>query len=374
MKTQLPSFVCRFSRHPIVCFCITLATINIGTNPVAGEDTPVEVDHVNALSRAFRGAVEIASPSVVRVVGRVRLATARRIGRSPSLMDKASTEVETHEEFQDISIGSGIVLQANGLILTNSHVLDHAEQVIIRLRDRREYEASKIRRDPKSDLAIMHIENSPLLQPAMLGDSDLLETGDWVLAIGSPFELDATVSAGIISGKGRGIQRIERGKMLQTDAAINPGNSGGPLVGLNGKVVGINTAIASSSGGYQGIGFAIPINHAKWVITQLREHGHVKRAALGVKITDVTPKIARQWGIPFNTGVVIRQVISNSAADLAGLKVDDIILEFAGTPVGDTRELQTLVERKPAGSEQQLRLLREGEELIHIINVGLLDD
>jgi len=340
---------------------------------VSSEESSLDVVQANAMSRAFRRAAGIASPSVVRVVGRARFGTSRRTGVTINI-DDDGLEDEGQDHYEDISIGSGIVLHANGLILTNSHVLEDAEKVIVRLPDRREYEATEIRRDPKSDIAIFHIKDPPELRAVELGDSDQLEIGDWVLAIGSPFELDTTVSAGIISGKDRGIDRIERGKMLQTDAAINPGNSGGPLVSLHGKVVGINTAIASSSGGYQGIGFAIPINHAKWVIAQLHEHGLVKRAALGVTIADVKPETAGRLGISTNTGVVIRSVVANSAADLAGLRKNDIILEFAGAPVRDTRDLQSIVERKPAGSEQQLRLLRDGEQVTHAIKVGLLND
>jgi len=346
-----------------------------GASPLMSEENPPEVTQANALSRAFRRAAGIASPSVVRVIGRARIGNTQPFGvRIFSDQVEREQEQADRQEYEDISIGSGIILTAEGLILTNSHVLDDAEQVIIRLPDRREFEATDIRRDTKSDLAIFRVVNPPGFQPAKLGNSDAVEIGDWVLAIGSPFELDTTVSAGIISGKDRGINQIKRGKLLQTDAAINPGNSGGPLVNLNGEVIGINTAIASSSGGYQGIGFAIPANHAKWVIDELHSHGQVRRAALGVTIADLPPDAARLLELPVNTGVVVRSVVDNSAASLAGLMANDIIIEFAGDKVRDTRDLQSLVERKPAGSEQQILLIREGETIRQAITVGKLDE
>ena len=184
--------------------------------------------------------------------------------------------------------GSGVIIASDGLILTNNHVVSGADSVVVELADGREFTAEDIRTDPATDLAVLRIKKATNLPAARLGDSDTLRIGDWVLAIGNPFELEASVSAGIISAKGRSLGSAERASFLQTDAAINPGNSGGPLVNLRGEVVGINTAIASSNGAYQGIGFAIPVNLTKWVTDQLVSKGSVSRAWLGIGIAPVT--------------------------------------------------------------------------------------
>jgi serine protease Do len=189
-----------------------------------------------------------------------------------------------------------------------------------------------------------------------------LQIGDWVIAIGSPFELETTVSAGIISGSGRELGSVPRAKFLQTDAAINPGNSGGPLVNLDGEVVGINTAIASNSGGYQGIGFAIPINTAKWITRQLIEKGSVERAYLGVKIGQVNKELAEQFGVERDKGVLVAEVMPNTPASDAGFEDGDIIVSFGGKPVNDPRTLQELVERVPLDSQQKVTVIREGKE------------
>ena len=179
-------------------------------------------------------------------------------------------------------MGSGVIIDKSGIVLTNNHVVEGADTVTVRLSDGREFKATDIKTDPQTDLAVLHIKAKGDLPAAHLGNCDNLEIGDWVIAIGNPFGQEKTVTAGIISGKGRELGS-QRTKFLQTDAAINPGNSGGPLVNLDGEVVGINTAIASNSGGYQGIGFAIPINQAKWVTEQLIKNGSVSRAYLGVR-------------------------------------------------------------------------------------------
>ena len=197
--------------------------------------------------------------------------------------------------------------------------------------DGREFTAEDIRTDPQTDLAILRIKGAGDLQAAKLGDSDGVQIGDWVLAIGNPFQLEASVSAGIISAKGRSLGAASRASFLQTDAAINPGNSGGPLVNLRGEVVGINTAIASSSGGYQGIGFAIPVNLAKWVSNQLIDNGSVSRAGLGVSISPVTQESAEMLNIdPRTPGVVVQQVGEGTPAERAGIRAGDVITHFGG--------------------------------------------
>ena len=304
----------------------------------------------NALSRAFRSSAAKVAPAVVTVVTQV------------SRIKRFSDGFAERRVLEDGSIGSGVIIHESGVVLTNSHVLEDAESIVVRSGDDREFKTTDVRRDPYSDVAILRLENPPEDIPvARLGDSNKIDIGDWVIAIGSPFELEATVSAGIISGKNRRLEKILRGKLLQTDAAINPGNSGGPLVNLSGEVIGINTAIASSNGGYQGIGFAIPINNARWVINQLAAHGEVKRGYLGVSVEEHLPRFAAKRNLPAIAGVVVTKVNQRTPAELAGLRVDDLIVEFAGTRVRDTRDLQGAVERKKAGSKHPIRFIRNGE-------------
>jgi serine protease Do len=257
--------------------------------------------------------------------------------------------------------GSGVIIDKSGLILTNNHVVEGADEIKVRLADGREFKATDVRTDSQSDLAVLRIKNADNLPFAKLGDSSKMEIGDWVIAVGNPFGLDSTVSAGIISGKGRELGGGQRTRYLQTDAAINPGNSGGPLVNLDGEVVGINTAIATNSGGYQGIGFAIPINQAKWVANQLVESGAVQRAYLGVSIAPVSGDLAQKFGVERGHGVLVNEVFPNSPASAAGFKDGDVITTFAGTKVNGPRELQELVERAELGTKQDVSVLRDGK-------------
>lgn len=348
------------------------------------QDDPAAVNHAKALSRAFRSAASVASPAVVTVVGRrkpVELGgdgPARDIDdlfRDPRFRELLPEDVP--EDFRErlrgpdglrvfptpSSIGSGVILDSSGIVLTNSHVVRGEIDVVIRLQDGREFEATSVTPDSMSDLAIVRFKAPDGLAAAKLGNSDEMEIGDWVIAIGSPFELETTVSAGIISGKGRGIDQIRRGRLIQTDAAINPGNSGGPLVNLDGEVVGINTAIASNSGGYQGIGFAIPSNRAKWVTRELIKHGRVRRAYLGIRIGDVTPDLAGELKIPVRSGVVVLGVLPDSPAADAGVEEGDVITSIAGQPVRNARELQDAVEQKPLDSTQPIEVIRESMQV-----------
>jgi serine protease Do len=258
-------------------------------------------------------------------------------------------------------LGSGVIIDPSGIVLTNNHVVAEADEVTVRLGDGREVDVKEIKTDERTDLAVLRLDTQESLPAARLGDSDELEIGDWVLAVGNPFELEQTVSAGIISGKGRSLGRVERARFLQTDAAINPGNSGGPLVNLKGEVVGINTAILSRTGFYQGVGFAIPANTAKWVTPQLIEQGAVARAFLGVSIMDVDAELAKRLEVPLNSGVVVDLVSDGSPADEAGLQRKDVIVAFDGQKLETTADLQELVERSAAGSQHELKILRDGK-------------
>lgn len=346
--------------------CIALTSTGfLVLAPLANASESLE--GARALSRAFRQAARLATPSVVTIV-----AYGQPTEQSPGLggpsdpLDPLPRRRRggPGQSLQATGLGSGVILSSDGTILTNHHVVQGAEKVLIRLQDGRELVATRIDGDPGNDLATLRVDPGEVeLQAIELGDSDALEIGDWVLAIGSPFRLEATVSAGIISAKGRKIDRIERGSLLQTDASINPGNSGGALIDLDGKLVGINTAIATRSGTYQGIGFAIPIQQARWIAGELLEHGRVRRAALGVRLVELNAGIAAKVNLPVGLGVLIYEVIRDSAADRAGMKPLDVVLEFASNRVRNPVELQNIVERLPIGSTQTVKLYRQGEEL-----------
>lgn len=257
--------------------------------------------------------------------------------------------------------GSGFIIDREGYIVTNNHVVDNAAEVTVRLYDGREYDAEVVGVDPRSDVAVIKID-APDLEPIPMGESDDVEVGDFVLAFGNPFGLEMTMTQGIISAKGRGPGINEREDYLQTDAAINPGNSGGPLVSLNGEVIGINTAISSRSGGYDGVGFAIPIQMARWAVDQIIETGRVQRAYIGVVIQPITNDLAGQLGVDINTGAIVTQVMPESPADEAGLEPGDVIRELDGKSVRGTRELQGIVERLEIEKSYPLLIQRDGKK------------
>lgn len=258
------------------------------------------------------------------------------------------------------SMGSGFIINANGTILTNSHVVKGADQVKVRLHDGREFIAKDIKLDARTDVAIIKIE-APDLKPIRLGDSRAVEVGDWVLAIGSPFGLDMTVTAGIISAKGRNHRITERADFLQTDAAINPGNSGGPLISMRGEVIGINTAIATESGGYDGIGFAIPTHIAGWVSEQLMSTGEVKRGYIGTQIQSVDARTAQKFNVKLNEGAMVHSVLPGSPAEKAGVEPGDVILNLNGQKIDSPAALQGVVEQLTIGKSYPLEIVREGK-------------
>lgn len=266
--------------------------------------------------------------------------------------------------------GSGFIITSDGYILTNNHMIDGAEKVNVELSDGRKFTAEIIGTDPDSDLALVKIDagNLPYLEMA---DSDALEVGEWVLAIGNPLGLSHTVTAGIVSAKGRsgfGLATLEN--FIQTDAAINFGNSGGPLINLDGQVVGINTAIAGSTGNI-GIGFAIPINMAKNVYRQLREGGAVLRGYLGIWLEELTPEIAASIGLEEDTkGIIVMDVVKDSAAEKAGLKGYDVVVEFEGQPVEKKNELQNRVAMLKPGTKVEIVVLRDGKRKTFTIELG----
>lgn len=342
--------------------------------------------YAKTLSTAFREAADKVLPSVVMI------RTTPKLARNSAEPREDREEVDPFEQFKGTpfedffgkqpgmrryfeqlpsvpsiprdhggGVGSGVIIDASGVILTNNHVVAGGGDVTVRLHDGREFKAVEVKTDPKTDLAVVRIEGADGLHAAELGDSDETQVGDWVLALGDPFGLEGTVTAGIISAKGRGIGIADREYFLQTDAAINPGNSGGPLVNLDGQVVGINTAIHSRSGGNQGVGFAIPVNLAKWVSKQLVERGSVRRAYLGVMIQPVTHQLAEQFGVKSRQGVVVSNVQEDTPAEKAGLKPGDVIVEFGGVQVASPQHLQGLVEQAPIDGKSELVVVRDGK-------------
>ncbi|WP_456412986.1 DegQ family serine endoprotease [Thiolapillus sp.] len=260
------------------------------------------------------------------------------------------------------SLGSGFIISTDGYVLTNHHVVDGADEVIVRLNNRKSYEAKVIGSDEGSDIALLKIDAEDL--PAVkIGSSKDLKIGAWVLAIGSPFGFDATVTAGIVSAKGRSLPSENYVPYIQTDVAINPGNSGGPLFDLQGKVVGINSQIFSRSGGFMGLSFAVPIELAMHVVEQLREDGHVTRGYLGVLIQDVDRNLAESFGMSRPRGALVARVIKDSPAEKGGLQVGDIILAFNQQQLHDSSQLPPLVGATAVGEEAALEVLRNGEEI-----------
>src|SRR3989454_134901 len=266
--------------------------------------------------------------------------------------------------FKERSLGSGVIVTKDGYILTNNHVVDGADEIkVARDKDKKQFTAKVIGRDPRTDIAVLKIDAKDL--PFItFADSDKIEVGDVVLALGNPFGIGQTVTMGIVSATGRGGMGIEDYEdFIQTDAAINPGNSGGALVDAEGRLVGLNTAILSRSGGSQGVGFAIPANLARSVMDQLIEKGKIERGFLGVGIKDLTPELARQFKVPDNAGgALVTQLEDRSAAAEAGVQSGDVFIELNGTPVKDRRNLQLIVGRLSPGDKVSLKVLRDGKE------------
>jgi len=262
-------------------------------------------------------------------------------------------------EFKQKSLGSGFIISHDGYIFTNNHVVEQADKILVKLSDGKEYEAKVIGKDAKTDIALVKIKPDKSLPVVELDDSDKSRVGDWVIAIGNPFGLEQTVTAGIISAKGRVIGAGPYDNFIQTDASINPGNSGGPLFNMDGKVIGINTAIIAQG---QGIGFAIPINMANRMLPDLKTKGKITRGWLGVSIQDITEEIAKNLKHKERAGALIAEVFEGDPADKAGLKAGDIIIEVNGKKVKDSHELLVLVADFRVGEKVEIKALRDGQE------------
>ncbi len=273
--------------------------------------------------------------------------------------------------FQQEGVGSGFVMSRDGYVLTNDHVVQDADRIKVKLSNGKEFDAKVVGRDPKTDLALIKIEGSAELTPLKLGNSDEMKVGNWVVAVGSPFGLEQTVTAGIVSAKGRTIGSGPYDNFIQTDASINPGNSGGPLINMNGEVVGINTAIIASG---KGIGFAVPINMAKEIVPQLQEKGHVTRGFLGVTIQDLTPELSKSFALNDKKGALVSQVNQGSPADKAGIEQGDVIVEFDGKEISSSKDLPRIVASTPVGKTATMKVLRQGKLIERQVKVGEMEE
>lgn len=271
------------------------------------------------------------------------------------------------------SLGSGFIISSDGYVLTNHHVVKDADEIIVKLTDRRELEAKLIGSDPRTDVALLKVEASDL-PVARIGSSKKLKVGEWVLAIGTPFGFDHSVTAGIVSAKGRSLPGDNYVPFIQTDVAINPGNSGGPLFNMDGKVVGMNSQIYSRSGGYMGLSFAIPMEVTMNVVEQLKAHGKVARGWLGVQIQDVTRELAESFAMSRPHGALVSRVVPDSPAEKAGLMIGDIIVEFNGQEIETSAELPPIVGMTPIDEQARVKIIRQGEKKTIVVTIGLLPD
>lgn len=275
------------------------------------------------------------------------------------------------EDFSNRSLGSGFIISSDGYILTNDHVIKDADEIVVRLSNRQEFKAKVVGSDSRSDVALLKIDAKGL-PTVKIGRSSDLKVGQWVLAIGSPFDFDHSVTAGIVSALGRSLPNENYVPFIQTDVAINPGNSGGPLFNMDSEVVGINSQIYSRTGGFMGLSFTIPIDLAMDVVSQLKSKGSVTRGWLGILIQDVTPDLAESFGMDRPGGALVAQVLPNSPAEKAGIKVGDVVAEFNNTQITDSASLPPIVGRIQVGEEVPVKVLRDGKPHVVKVKIGEL--
>jgi serine protease Do len=351
----------------------------IGSGPLVWASTSVEPMMVPS---SFSQLAEVVGPAVVNIRTVKTLKGGgpvfRHFQREPGGKESPFNEFferffgdEMQREFKQPSLGSGFIIDKEGYVVTNNHVIEDADQIKVKIDDEKEFDAHVVGRDPSTDIALLKIKSSYDVPVVKLGDSSQLKVGQWVVAIGSPFGLERTVTAGIVSAKGRVIGSGPYDDFIQTDASINPGNSGGPLLNLKGEVIGINTAIVAAG---QGIGFAIPINLAKGIITQLKSGGEVTRGWLGVAIQDLNQEMADYYGIESKKGVFVADVFKGDPADAAGIKPKDIIVEVNGQKVETTRQLTSLVANIAVGQSVKVKVIRDGQTKSFSVKIAKRDD
>jgi serine protease Do len=376
---------CRKNIYIIGCTTLFVVTSFIAAmlfDPVS----PLEAQTTSALPVApgsFSQLAKKTSPSVVNISA---VKVVKKGGGTPmpfgAPMDKNDSFRDFFErffgdqipkDFRQQSLGSGFVIDRDGFILTNNHVVEETDEIKVRLADESEFNAKIVGRDPKTDLALIHIDSVQPLKPLTLGDSDNLEVGDWVVAIGNPFGLETTVTAGIVSAKYRQIGAGSYDNFIQTDASINPGNSGGPLLNTAGEVIGINSAILSRSGGSVGIGFAIPINMAKDLLPQLKK-GKVIRGWLGVMIQKITADLKDKLDLRDEKGALVADVKAGGPADEAGIERGDVIVSFDGNEIREMHDLPYIVASTPVGKKVMVEVIRKGREKRFQVKTGELED
>ena len=360
--------------NPVVVVVMAVALLGAGFQSAAAAKTAP----VRMVPQNFSTLAKDVSPAVVhiRVEKTVQGGEAgvRQFENPPFQGDDRYQDFFDHffggrnpHEFKQKGLGTGFIIDKDGFIVTNNHVVQDADSIKVVLKDKREFDAKVVGRDPQTDLALIKIDAKKNLPAVRLGSSDKLQVGEWVTAIGSPFGLEQTVTAGIVSAKGRVIGSGPYDDFIQTDASINPGNSGGPLINMNGEVVGINTAIIA---GGQGIGFAIPIDLANNVIEQLKANGEVTRGWLGITIQDLNGDLAEYYNLKDQSGVLVADVVPGDPADKAGIKPDDIIIDVNGKKVTTGHELTAMTARLSVGDNATLTVLRDGKQKHFDVEVG----
>ncbi len=349
-----------------VVFGLAIASrFNLMGTPSAAPDLNPRVMPMSFAELVKTSAPAVVNISTVRTIkggGRVHRYFMGPLDRNDpfrDFFDKFFGDEVPERDLKQRSLGSGFIIDKDGYIITNNHVIEGADEIKVKLADEREFSAEIMGRDPKTDIALIQIKSFRDLPTVTLGDSETLQVGDWVVAIGNPFGLANTVTAGIVSAKGRVIGSGPYDDFIQTDASINPGNSGGPLLNTRGEVVGINTAIVATG---QGIGFATPINMAKEIVPQLKEKKRVVRGWLGVAIQKMTPELARSFGLSEPKGALVGDVFAGSPAEEAGLRRGDVIIAFDGKKIGDMSDLPRIVANTPVGKTATIKVLRDGKE------------
>jgi len=390
----------KIRQQKLLSFTLLLFTLSVGIligtlistgvraekGQAATDATPLAIPNPQQLSTAFTQLAKRLEPSVVNITSKYGIDEEKQMSRrrrpAPNQEDEEGMDFfhrffgpfrdfPQQMPFRRRSGGSGVIVDANGYILTNNHVVEEADQIKVKLNgDQKEYDAKLIGTDRETDLAILKIEAGRKLPVAKIGNSDAVQVGDWAVAIGSPFGLEATVTAGIISAKERDLLGAEQFQhFLQTDAAINPGNSGGPLLNINGEVIGVNTAIATASGGYQGVGFALPINTAVKVYNQIIRSGRVTRGSIGVQLLPRPDEaLLKVYGSSY--GAFVQSVEPGSPADKAGLKAEDLILAFDGKKIESSDDLVNMVADSEVGRTATLTIIRGGQKKELLVTIG----